>query len=62
MTQYSHDYMHCSQEQCKKKGQCYRYWLGQELKNSGFQYASFYHPEKSVTEGCTYFIDKKYFE
>lgn len=62
MPQYCHDYTHCHQEQCKKKDQCYRYWLGQEIKNSGFQYASFYYPEKPVTDGCTYYINKDYFE
>ena len=59
---YNHDMMHCSQEQCQKKDQCYRYWLGQELKNTDFQYASFYYPEKPVTEGCVYFIKKEYFD
>lgn len=54
--------MHCSQDQCKLKDQCYRYWLGQEIKNTGFQYASLYHPEKPVTDGCNYFINKDYFE
>ena len=53
--------MHCSQEQCKLKDQCYRYWLGQEIKNTDCQYASFYHPEKPVTEGCEYYINKDYF-
>ena len=59
---YQHDMMHCSQDQCKLKDQCYRYWLGQEIKNTGFQYASLYHPEKPVTDGCNYFINKDYFE
>ena len=54
--------MHCSQEECKLKDQCYRYWLGQELENTGFQYASFYHPEEPVTNGCNYFIRKEYFD
>lgn len=62
MPQYCHDYMHCSQDSCKKKDQCYRYWLGKEIKNSGFQYASFFYPEKPVTDGCVYYIDKNYFE
>ena len=53
--------LHCAQHKCKKKDKCYRYWLGKEIKNSGFQYASFYYPEKPVTEGCSYFIDKKLF-
>lgn len=29
MTQYNKDMMHCNENQCKKKDQCYRYWLGQ---------------------------------
>ena len=59
---YQHDMMHCHQEQCKKKDQCYRYWLGKEIKNSGWTTASFYHPEKPVTDGCKYFIKKEYFD
>lgn len=62
MPLYSRDYMHCSQDQCKLKDQCYRYWLGQEIKNNGFQYASFYYPKEPVTDGCTYFIKKEYFD
>lgn len=62
MPQYQNDMMHCAQDQCKKKDQCYRYWLGQEIKNTDFQYASFYNPEKSVTDGCKYYINKDYFD
>ena len=54
--------MHCSQDSCKKKDQCYRYWLSQNFEGHGFQYASFFHPEKPVTDGCTYYINKNYFE
>lgn len=61
MPHYNHDMLHCSQEQCEKKDQCYRYWLGKEGVNHGFQYASFYHPEKPVTEGCEYYVNKDYF-
>ena len=61
MPYYNHDMMHCSQEQCKMKDQCYRYWLGQEIKNQDCQYASFYHPEQPVAEGCEYYINKNYF-
>ena len=61
MPHYNRDMMHCSQEQCKLKDQCYRYWLGQEIKNQDCQYASFYHPEKPETEGCEYYINKDYF-
>ena len=62
MPTYNRDMMHCSQDGCSMKNQCYRYWLGQELKNTGFQYASFYYPEKPVTEGCSYFIKSEYFD
>ena len=60
MPQYNHDMMHCSQEQCKKKDQCYRYWLGKNFKEHDFQYASFFYPEKPVNEGCEYFIKTEY--
>ena len=62
MPQYFHDYMHCHQEQCSKKDQCYRYWLGLEVKNQDYQYASFFYPEEPITDGCKYFINKDYFE
>lgn len=62
MPHYQQNMMHCSQEQCKKKDQCYRYWLGKEIKIIDYQYASFFHPEKPVTEGCSYFINKEYFD
>jgi hypothetical protein len=52
--------MHCSQEDCKLKDTCYRYWLGQELKNTEYQYASFYLPkDKEDIENCKYFEDLK---
>ena len=51
--------MHCSQKECKKKDTCYRYWLGEHLKGSGWQCASFYYPEKSITEGCEHYIEIK---
>lgn len=54
---YTHDMMHCSQEECKKKDTCYRYWLGQSFKNSGWRYASFYYPHEPVTEGCEHYIN-----
>ena len=59
MPHYNHDMMHCSQDSCKMKDQCYRYWLGKEMKNTDFQYASFYYPEKPVTERCENFISIK---
>ena len=59
---YQNDMMLCAQDQCKLKDQCYRYWLGLEIKNHDFQYATFFHPEKEVTDGCSYFINKDYFE
>ena len=62
MIQYNHDMLHCSQEQCEKKYQCYRYWLGQEIKKMDYQYASFYQPDKPVTGGCVYFINKNYYD
>ena len=58
---YFHDIRPCSQEQCKKKDQCYRYWLCKEVKGTGRQ-AVFYIPEKPITEGCIFFINKEYFE
>ena len=54
---YNHDMMHCSQDSCKKKDKCYRYWLGKNLKYSGWRYASFYYPNEQVDDGCEYFIE-----
>ena len=62
MPSYQHDMMHCSQEECKLKNTCYRYWLGKELKNHDYQYASFYMPQnKEDIENCVFFIKKEYF-
>ena len=62
MPSYQHDMMHCSQEDCKLKDTCYRYWLGQEMKNHDYQYASFYMPQdKEDIENCVYYIKKEYF-
>lgn len=49
---YNNDMMHCSQDECRMKDTCYRYWLGQSLKNSGWQCASFYYPKEPTIEGC----------
>ena len=60
MPRYNHDMMHCSQEQCDKKDQCYRYWLGQNLIENGFRYASFYYPEPNKDlRNCIYYLNKK---
>jgi len=55
MPHYNSDYMHCSQQQCKKKDECWRYWLGQHCKGI----ASFYYPSKPVIDGCKYYLDIK---
>ena len=62
MTHYDHNMMHCAQDQCKKKDQCYRYWLGQEIKNTNWPYASYYLPDNPVTDGCEFYINKDYFD
>lgn len=57
---YQHDMMHCSQDKCKLKDTCYRYWLGVELKNTDYQYASFYFPQnKEEMDNCEYYLDIK---
>ena len=50
---------HCSQKECVRRNECYRYWLGKEMKKQGFQYASWFCPKQKVTEGCKYFIKIK---
>lgn len=59
MPTYCNDYMHCSQKQCKKKDTCYRYWLGENIKYSGFRIASYYYPSEPVTEGCEHYLKKE---
>lgn len=60
MPRYNHDMMHCSQERCTKKEQCYRYWLGQHMVESGFQYGSFYNPSPDFDlTDCSAFLDIK---
>lgn len=53
MPHYNSDYMHCSQESCKKKNKCWRYWLWQH----GSGIVSLYYPQQPVTEGCELFLD-----
>lgn len=62
MQHYQHDMMHCSQDKCKKKDQCYRYWLSKNFQGHGWTTASFYCPKEPVTEGCSYFVNKEYFD
>lgn len=55
---YQHDMMHCSQERCEKKKQCYRYWLGQNFQRFGYKYCSFYYPNPNESlESCDFYID-----
>lgn len=56
---YTHDMMHCSQRTCTKKDSCYRYWLGQEYNNHGWDFASFYYPQKPVKNGCDNYLNIK---
>ena len=58
MLPYIHDMLHCKQQTCKLKDKCYRYFLGQEVKNSGFTTASLFSPQEPVTEGCSHFVNK----
>lgn len=58
MPQYIGDMLHCNQEGCKKKDKCYRYWLGQHATGI----VSMYHPSKPIKGGCSYFVNKEYFE
>lgn len=55
---YQHDMMHCSQKQCAKKDDCYRYWLGNNFQRFGFRYCSFYLPDpEDNLDDCKYYID-----
>lgn len=40
-----------------KKGE--RYWLGENIKLTGFTFASYFYPQVPVVDGCKYFLDKK---
>lgn len=62
MLPYINDMLHCNQQTCKKKDECYRFFLGQEIKNSGFTFANFYIPKVPVTEGCYFFLNKKNYD
>lgn len=60
---YNHDMCHCNQDKCSKKDECYRYWLGIDLKNHNFQYATFYMPKNEQDlNDCKFFIDKEYYK
>lgn len=57
MAAYNHDMIHCSQYTCAKKNKCYRYWLGENIKNTGFTLASYFYPKVPVVDGCKHFLD-----
>ena len=61
MPTYSHDYTHCHQTRCTLKDKCYRFWLGLEIKNTDYKYASFYIPsaDKELDDKCEIFLDIK---
>ena len=60
MPRYNHDMMHCSQEQCPKKGKCYRYWLAQNAVSNGWTTYTVYFPsKKKVLDNCEHFTDIK---
>ena len=54
---YIHDFAHCSKNECKLKNLCYRYFLGQEIKDTDWTCASFVMPDKTGNE-CAYFLNK----
>lgn len=58
---YTHDMMHCQQEQCPNKAKCYRYWLGQNAIANGFTTFSVYYPNKKTTilANCKYYLNIK---
>lgn len=53
MPHYNSDYMHCRASSCKKKDQCWRYWLGQQ-KVEGL--VTMYLPKEPVTQ-CNFFLN-----
>lgn len=59
MPTYNNDMLHCAQHTCARRGLCYRYWLGENIKNTGFTLASYIRPKAPVEDGCEYFLDKK---
>lgn len=60
MPTYTNDITHCAQTRCKQKDKCYRYWLGQEIKNTGWRYAYYYRPTEVELNGdCNFFTDIK---
>lgn len=56
MPSYNGDMMHCRQEHCEKKEQCYRYWLGQHAIGivSMYRLSAF---DNAVE--CEFFLDIK---
>jgi len=59
MPTYNHDMLHCAQHACVKKNKCYRYWLGENIKLTGFTLASYFYPKALVVDGCEHFLDIK---
>jgi hypothetical protein len=54
---YQNDMAHCGQDACKLKDICYRFFLGQEIKNTEYSIASFVRPAK-IGNDCRYFLNK----
>lgn len=59
MPAYNNDMLHCAQHTCTMRGLCYRYWLGENFRNTSFAFASYFRPKESVVDGCEHFLDKK---
>lgn len=57
MPTYNHDMLHCAQHTCTRRGLCYRYWLGENFRNTGFALASYYRPKEAVKDGCEFYLD-----
>ena len=58
MATYQHDMMHCSQANCQLYDNCYRAWLGKNIRNYGWTTA-FYYRGKAVGNDCEFFLDIK---
>ena len=53
---YCHDYAHCGKKECPLYEKCYRGFLDREIKNTGYEYATYFEP-KEVGDKCEYFME-----
>lgn len=56
---YTADYSHCNNDDCKLKNRCYRYFLHNKAKEMKLEYVLYTVYKTENNERCNYFIDNE---